>query len=207
MSGSRRDRTRKAARREPFRAPKPTILIVCEGKNSEPQYFKGFWRACKNPRVTVRIPEGGLVPLAVVQYAKDLKQKADKAARRERDDNLSYDSVWGVFDVNSHPNIPEACLLAEQHGIQLAISNPCFELWLLLHHRESPGANHRDDIKSMLKVHIQDYDKSVDYRAYEAGYAAALTRATRLDELAEQIREPGKNPTTRVYRLTEEIRK
>ena len=206
MSGSRRDRTRKAARREPFRAPKPKILIVCEGQNSEPQYLDGFWKACKNSRVDVIIPKGGRAPLAVVQYAKDLKQKAEKAARREHDENLSYDRVWGVFDVNSHPNIPDARLLAKQYGIQLAISNPCFELWLLLHHRESPGANRRDDIKAMLKLAISNYDKSVDYRDYEDGYLRAVSQATRLDELAEQIGDPGKNPTTGVYRLTEEIR-
>jgi hypothetical protein len=26
---------------------------------------------------------------------------------------------------------------------RLAISNPCFELWLLLHHRDCPGELHR----------------------------------------------------------------
>jgi len=38
-----------------------------------------------------------------------------------------------VFDVGEHPKLPEALDLARRHEIAVAISNPCIELWFLLH--------------------------------------------------------------------------
>jgi hypothetical protein len=46
------------------------------------------------------------------------------------------DEVWCVFDVDEHPKLAEARDQANANGIQLAVSNPCFELWLLLHFQE-----------------------------------------------------------------------
>ena len=105
MHTRRRDRDRKPARRQPFRDPKPIILIVCEGERTEPDYFKGFAEACRNPRIQVRIaPEHG-VPLTLVTNAKGYKNGAEAAAKKEGDQNLAYDSVWCVFDVDEHPKI------------------------------------------------------------------------------------------------------
>src|SRR4051794_35474561 len=76
----RRNRDRKPARRPPFRDPKPRLLIVCEGKVTEPQYFLGVVNAWENPRVTLEIaPEAG-VPLTVVTTARDRKSQAEQEA-------------------------------------------------------------------------------------------------------------------------------
>ena len=96
--------------------------------------------------------------------------------------------------------------MARDNAIDLAVSNPCFELWLLLHFRESPGMQDRAKIKTMLTQHVPEYDKHVEFTAYSAGYEQAVTRAKRVDELAESAGEPGRNPTTGVYKLTELIR-
>lgn len=71
-------------------------------------------------------PEQG-VPLTLVQ----------RAIERSRDDEV--DQCWCVFDVEwpqHHPNLSRAIQLAAVHGIYLAVSNPCFELWLILHLEE-----------------------------------------------------------------------
>ena len=47
----------------------------------------------------------------------------------EEDDNLRYDSVSCVFGVDDHPHIPDATAMARDKGIELAVSNQCFELW------------------------------------------------------------------------------
>jgi hypothetical protein len=49
--------------------------------------------------------------------------------------HLPADEYWAVFDVDHHreEELTTAAALAERHGYQLAGSNPCFELWLLLH--------------------------------------------------------------------------
>jgi hypothetical protein len=201
-----RDRDRRVGRRPPFRDPKPRILIVSEGDVTEPEYFRGFANACRNPRVTVEIaPEHG-VPRTVVEAARDRKREAENQAEREKDDNLAYDSVWSVFDIDDHPRIGEAKDMARDNNIRLAISNPCFELWLLLHFRENPGMQHRANTREKLKEHLPDYDKHIDYASCCEGYEQAVMRARRMDEAAESASEPHRNPTIGVYRLTESIR-
>jgi hypothetical protein len=206
MSLSFRDRDRKPGRRVPFRDPRPIILIVCEGKNTEPEYLEGFWKACQNPRVKIE-PVGGIgAPLTLVQVARDRKRRADKNAKREGDENLKYDQVWCVFDIDNHPHVPEAKLLAAEHGIQLAISNESFELWLLLHFRESPGAQNRKDLMRMLKQYVPNYDKHVDYaKDFHSRYDNAKRRAKALCDFAAADAESGRNPTTTIYLLTHEI--
>jgi RloB-like protein len=203
MPTPRRDRARKPARRPAFRDPKPVILIVCEGVRTEPDYFKGFAKAFRNPRIEVRIaPEHG-VPLTLVTNAKDHKHRAESAARKEGDQNLAYDSVWCVFDVDEHPNIPDARQMARDNRIELAISNPCFELWLLIHFRDSPGLRDRTATQRMLLKHVPGYKKGVDFAFFSEGYRDAVSRAERLDRVAQG--DPERNPTTGVYRLTRMI--
>jgi hypothetical protein len=180
---------------------------VCEGAVTERQYFEQFAICYKNSRIRVRLADKTGVPFSLVKFAKRYKSEAEKAARREKDQNLSYDSVWCVFDVDDHPQLHEAREMATVNRIDLAISNPCFELWLLLHLRESPGMSHRHDLQHLLKSLIKDYDKQIDFNHYAPGYADAVTRATKLKDLAVEIGELGRNPTTNVYELTELILK
>lgn len=202
----RRDRKRKPARRPPFLAPKPRLLIVCEGKVTEPHYFRGFANACENSRVTLEIaPEAG-VPLSVVTMARDLKTEAEQEAAKEDDDNLKYDSVWAVFDVDDHPNITAAIQMARDNSIKLAVSNPAFELWLLLHFRDHPGMKGRVAVRELLGTYVKEYDKHVDYRNYQDGYDDAVKRARQLGACNLQTCQPGPNPSTGAYALTESIR-
>ena len=202
----KRNRERRRARREPFRAPKPLILVVTEGEATEPEYLKGFARAATNPRVRIEVRGGVGVPKTIVESAKEHKREAEKRARREKDENLLFDEVWCVFDIDEHPNIPDAKQMARDNGIKLAISNPCIEIWLWLHFADQPGALHRHALQSRMKKHIPNYDKHVEYSDYAAGYDEAVERASRLDENAEADDDEGRNPTTGVWRLTESIR-
>jgi hypothetical protein len=141
-----------------------------------------------------------------VEIAKRYKKDAEEGAARERDDNIAFDSVWCVFDFDEHPHIPDAKQMARDNGIDLAISNPCFELWLLLHFRENPGMQFRSKIQRMLTEFVPEYEKHVDYARYAVGYPAAVTRAGQMDQAAEDAGESNRNPTTGVYKLTELIR-
>ena len=96
--------------------------------------------------------------------------------------------------------------MARDNGIELAVSHPCFELWLWLHFAEQPGMRDRHDLQRMMKQHIPNYDKHVDYSDCSAGYDAAVKRSSRLDENAALDHDEGRNPTTGVWRLTESIR-
>ena len=199
------NRKRRPARPKPFKDPKPVILIVTEGEVTEPEYLNGFARATKNPRVRIEVRGGVGVPKTIVEFAKDRKIEAEEQARGAKDDNLRYDKVWCVFDFDEHPNIPDAKQMARDNGMELAMSNPCFELWLWLHFADQPGMQDRRDLKRMMKQHIPNYNKHVDYLDYAAGYDAAHRRASRLDENAKLDDDEGRNPTTGVWRLTESI--
>ncbi len=118
---------------------------------------------------------------------------------------MAYDAVWCVFDVDDHPQVADARQMARANGIELAISNPCFALWLLLHFRESPGMQPRDTMRRMLSRHVPGYDKRVEFTVYAEGYPQAVKRAEQMDKKAEEDGDSGRNPTTGVYRLTREI--
>lgn len=202
----KRNRQRPRARRPSYKESKPVILIVTEGEVTEPEYLEGFAKACQNPRVRIEVVGGAGVPKSIVEAAKERKREAEKRARREKDDNLGYDQVWCVFDIDQHPNIPDARQMARDNGIDLAISNPCIELWLWLHFADQPGMQHRHKLQQMMKQHVPNYDKHVSYSDYSDGYTEAVKRASRLDESAEADNDEGRNPTTGVWRLTESIR-
>lgn len=138
----------------------------------------------------------------MVGIAKDLWRRSKKAAKNHEDDNLRFESVWCVFDIDDHLMIPEAKQMALANKVNLAISNPSFELWLLLHFRDFPGMQHRDKIREMLKAFVPGYNKHVEYQLFAPGYSEAVRRATKMDELAAELSEDGRNPTTGVYRLT-----
>ncbi len=96
--------------------------------------------------------------------------------------------------------------MARDNGIELAISNPSFELWLILHFRDNPGAQHRDRMTEIIRGFLSPYDKHVEFGRFAHGYNDAVERARRLDQMADEEGESGRNPTTGVWRLTESIR-
>jgi len=201
------NRHRRPGRREPFRDPRPIVLIVCEGVETERQYFEKFALHHKNARIRVKVADDKGVPFTLVKAAKQLKLEAERAARQQKDQNLAFDSVWCVFDIDEHPHIHEAREMADANGISLAISNPCFELWLILHLRNSPGMMHRHDIRKEVEKFMPNYNKHIDFGRYASGYESAVERAKKLEVLACEVGEPGRNPTTNVYELTELILK
>ncbi|MDR1386951.1 MAG: RloB family protein [Propionibacteriaceae bacterium] len=108
-----------------------TIVVFCEGKRSEPDYVAALRRLPEvrwNTSLQIEIvPQPG-VPLTLVQ----------RAVKRARDPEVNQ--CWCLFDVEwpqNHPHLAEAMRTAAQReGVHVAVSNPCFELWLILHHQD-----------------------------------------------------------------------
>jgi hypothetical protein len=173
---------------------------------TEPEYLRAYTAHHRNPRVQVVIDPGEGVPRTLVEKAKQRKHAAEAEARRQKDDNLAFDEVWCVHDIDDHPKLDEARVMARDNGIELAVSNPSFELWLILHFRDNPGAQHRDRMVAILKDLLPGYDKHVEFGHVVHGYNDAVTRARRLDQMADEDGESGRNPTTGVWRLTESIK-
>ena len=194
------------ARRGPRREPRRRILVLCEGGETEPGYLKALQAEFRNPLVEIVIEGFGEDPKALVERALAMKMDAEREARRSGDDFLRYDEIWCVFDVDDHARLHDARQQARDHGIELAVSNPCFELWALLHFQEQTAWIERDKLRSFLKRYLPEYRKALPFHLLRPGYAEAVRRAEHLDKLCEKNGSPGDNPSTGVYRLTERIR-
>lgn len=199
-------RARPLSRRPALLDPRPRVLVVCEGRVTEPQYFDAFRKEEENQLVEVLIDSEGGAPKTLVERAAIRKKSSEEEARRARDENLKYDEVWCVFDIDEHPKIPDARQQARDNAINLAISNPCFELWLLLHFREQHAHVERKPITKLLRNHIPDYRKRVPFETLRDGYSEAVLRAQQLDKHHIDVGNEGDNPSTNVYLLTERIR-
>ena len=106
-------------------------LIVTNGKVTEKEYFEKLVDLYGlRGRVVIDKGAAGRDPKTLVERAADLKAKEDKEARRERFD--SWESVWAVTDVDGF-SMFAAQQLARQEAVGLAVSNPCFEVWLIDH--------------------------------------------------------------------------
>jgi hypothetical protein len=203
------DRDRKPSRQTPFRDPRQRIVIVCEGR-TEKDYIDGFvknLRARTVSTLNVQVIGQAGVPMTVVENAKQIRQAASEQASRENDDNLSIDSVWAVFDVDDHPNVENAKIMATDNGVQCAVSNACFELWLYLHFQDNPGIQHRGQLLKLVKAIIPSYDKRPDFKTFSNGLAAAVSRAEKMDIMADEDGESGRNPSTGIWKLIQAIQK
>lgn len=198
VSRGRRDQI---GRRAPTRDPKRRILIVCEGRETEPGYFKALQHHARNPLVHVEIAKETGVPLTVVQIAIRLRNEALAESKAKRDENLRFDDVWGVFDVDDHPGLQAALTLAKGENIDVAMSNPCFELWALLHFQEQNAHLSRQKARAKLQAHLPGYDKKLDFDRLQPHHDKAMKRADALWKAALRDEAPGRNPTTGVYRL------
>jgi len=205
--GPRRAESRDLRRRGPVRDPLPLILVVCEGEVTEPQYVEGFRLAHGATTVRVHVEAPGGDPRALVEAAARMRDEAARRARREGDQNLAYDEVWCVFDVDEHARLESARALAGAENVELAVSNPCFELWLLLHLADQNAHVEVKRVSTLLRKHLPRYDKHVRFQDVASGYDDAVRRAEALDRRHAERGTEGANPSTGIYRLTERIRK
>jgi hypothetical protein len=119
---------------------------------------------------------------------------------------LRYDHVWCVFDVDEHPHIPDAKQQARDNGIELAISNPCFELWLLLHFQDQRSCIDRSALHHECVKHLPEYEKRIPFAKVHPNYQEAVRRAHALRAWQESRGcAEDTNPWTVVHELTELI--
>lgn len=212
-SGRRTPGRRTPQRRSAHRPEKTRILIVCEGRETEPIYFRGLRdEEAVRQHFSLMIKKGkGGSCLAVVEEAIAEQEKA--AARDE-----GFDEVWCVFDVEQaaqREQVIEARTLAAKHGLQLALSNPSFECWLLAHfvRTKRSFANHHA-VTEVLNKHWgrefgRDYEKN-DKQLYTrlAGRirtAVDNARKVRTEDWGSSLDIVDCNSATDVYLLIERL--
>lgn len=113
--------------------------------------------------------------------------------------------MWCVLDTELDPELTERLAQeAKQGGVQLALSTPCFEVWLILHHtvwrRSFQSA---DEARKELERLLPGWRKAgTSFDDFRDGVASACGRARDLDPSGE---DHMKNPSTSVWKLVEKF--
>lgn len=177
------------------------FLVACDDTYAPKQYFS-FLRLSRVQIHVVERADNKSVAVHVLELLKEFKVEPD-------------DERWMVLDTDhciqgSHfPAFIKALTEARQAGIKIALSKPCFELWLLLHHVDAEavkGLRNAAETEAALRVALGEYNKSNLKRKHYplANIAAAISRAEQLDSQGEGGDKPSAN-TTRVYLLLKSI--
>ena len=190
-------------RRGPQRERYDSVLIVCEGRKTEPFYFDGLKQAYKLSNANIRVtPADGTDPVSIVRFA-------ERLASKEGD----YDRVYCVFDRDGHTNFAEAIGLIREHGYIPIISSPCFEIWVLLHFVYStapynPAGNRSagDLVLREVQKHFDKYSKGLRdvYSHLEPKLADAIKHATRLTQ--HNADTGSSNPSTAMHQIVDYLR-
>lgn len=141
------------------RKRRPVIYIICEGKETEINYFRHFrTRRCLVDVVPISSKHTAAEHL--VKHARALISHADYFQK-------DGDQIWCVFDCdeNSDVALRNAAEFAKQKGYHIAYSNPCFEYWYLLHFVKQNG--YLKDANEVLRLlqsrgRLEKYAKNLD---------------------------------------------
>ena len=190
---------------------KPTILIVCEGENTEPSYFKQF-----------RLTSATIIPIGEGYNTVSLVSRALVLSKVKQ-----YDQVWCVFDKDdfSEVDFNNAITLAESNDFGIAYSNQAFEYWLILHFDDHQGGGmnrtgYDEKINKLLKPFKIEYDgkrrkvitkeffellDGVDFKTKKERKILAIERAKRNLSLLNQGNPAKEESSTTVFKLVEEL--
>jgi len=193
----------------PVRNERQRILVLCEGKCTEPQYLGAL-------RSKLRIPEQNLKLLCPPEIPNTPREMVEEAKRRKRNKQESYDHLWCVFDAEAkltqqcRDGFREALNSAKDAKILIAMSNPCFEIWLCWHKADqtawifSDAIQHRckelglTDAKQILNV------DSLIRNSYEVAKNRAYSIEQAHDRNAKNAPED-RNPSSSVFKLIDAI--
>jgi hypothetical protein len=190
---------------------KPVVIVVCDGAKTEPIYFKNFKSRDK------------LFHIKVVHSGKNYLDLIKKGIH-ESDGVEGACDVWCVSDVDADPNTPynessknqqlkEFKEQARKYGFQIALSNPCFELWYLLHFGYSTSnLPTYKSLEQKLSVHLPNYSKTKNYFSQLSDTMDyAISNAKKLEKHHADLgiadfASVAVNPYTDVWQLVEQIK-
>ena len=206
-------------RREAFRDAR-LIVIASEGKDTERIYFKALAKEYTNPRVHVHILERSVDEQNNSSPEHVLKQLNDYKSQYELE---ADDELWLVVDKDRWTEAMLSRVATEcsqEVAMHMALSNPCFELWLLLHLEDAASLTPEEYVRWMenrrrsrnsdpyLKTRLRQIIGSYHESSYDA-----LTLISHVEEAIDRARALDNNPNdrwpqtlgTRVYLLAESV--
>lgn len=191
------------------RSPGRCILIVCEGAETEPNYFEELRKCLKLSIIQVKVKERGGAPISLVDTAQHLVEQRRKEVRDGKLRICNYEAVWCVFDVENPRNntsFNDAVNQADSNQFSLAISNPAFEFWYVLHFEDTsrPFADGRE-LKKYLEKFIPGYcESSPVFCKIKENTFLAIKRAKKTNQ-NRSVDRRFPNPSSGVYEIVEEL--
>lgn len=188
------------------------FLIVCEGEQTEPNYFEELVKDRYSEVRSEEIVGEGRSTCSLVKRTEEIR------AKLERHRQLKFDRVWVVFDKDDFGDFNEAINLAESKGYNAGWSNEVFELWYLLHFIYLDSAISRSDYIKKLESEIRRNEgyETFNYKKNDVGFYSLLqkignevlakSRASRLRGIFNNSRDfKSHNPSTNIDLLVEEL--
>lgn len=180
-------------------------MVFVEGACTEAGYVNELHRRHRE-RVIVTIDPFNGGPLQLVEHAVERRRVDKRDEKRGR--GRAYDEIWCVFDVDEHPNLDQAVVMARDNEIKLAISSPCLELWFLLHFEDQAAWIDRHEVQRRASEVLR-CGKTLTAEALDSlfeRYEDARARALQLDEKHRGDGSPERsNPSTNVWQVVESI--
>lgn len=184
------------------------LLIVCEGKQTEANYFDALTKNIKSIRCYTR--GKGKDPQSLVKEAIKLKANND------------FDKIWVVFDKDAFTNddFNDAIAEAERNDIECAWSNEAFELWFLYHFENVTAQLLRKDYQKELSRAVNKsgkYNKKSKYQydktdtenfSIMTSYGSqenAILRAENQSKKFSDNNYANHNPCTMVFKLVKQL--
>jgi hypothetical protein len=190
------------------------IIIATEDTKAEPKYFRDVASYYKNPKVHVEVltrPGTASSPEYVINMLDKFRQKYHL---------IKSDELWMVIDVDrwGEKKLSLIAMLCRQKNYFLAVSNPCSDIWFLLHKKsmdeypdhtlqeflENKKKNKRTRLElELIRVFGEFNKKNLKTTQFIPFVKDAIVRAMKLDVQPEQ-RWP-LQLGTRIYLLVEKI--
>lgn len=173
-----------------YRVPKgkkvnPTFFVFCEGKTEE-QYICHLRSRYRLPIIIDSKISGNRI---TEKYIANYKKKKDVNQK---------DMTFLVFDLDVSGILEK---LQSIKNTNLISSNPCFELWYLLHCQEQKGPLTTEDCNRKLIDHCKYYKKGSFDSKLESKLIEKQEKARhRAAKLTDH-----KNPSTLVYKFIDEL--
>ena len=187
---------RRKFQRPPAQKPRRKLFIIAtEGKKTEPEYFHRFNSQEYPVQVKCLTKNDQSDPRHVLKRMKKHLNTSKSKGPLE---------AWLVIDKDRYKDevIDELFAWAStKKNCHLAVSNPNFEYWLLLHFVNSPLRN----FEGNMKKYFPNYDKGIDHsKISDTNIKQAISRARQKDRPSSNW--PRSQGTT-VYKLVEQILK
>lgn len=180
------------------------------GEETERQYFTYVRKELAATGMAIKVISEGAAPNELLDIAIAMKDEDRREARRNSDRGNVYDRVWVVTDVDNFPQIPSVRQKAVIEGIDIIVSNPCFELFLVLHSQTynrncSPTAI--QSVAKRLGLTTGRNNKDIVEKALVGKFqhAEGLSQAIRQMHVSNGNSFPHDNPSSEVDLLVREL--